>query len=133
MGREVVVVPPASSSAAARRGRPARPPAARPPAATALGAAALRVRWDRVGRTALLVLLLLVALAYVGPARSLLSTWRASHAKQAQLHALQHEHDALLRRAADLRDPRTVQGEARRLGMVRPGERSYVVRGLPGD
>ncbi|HEX5146402.1 MAG TPA: septum formation initiator family protein [Conexibacter sp.] len=116
-------MPPAASSSARR--------SARPPAATALGAAALRVRWDRVGRTALLVLLLGVALAYVGPARSLLSTWHESHAKQAQLQALEREHDALARRAADLRDPRTVQAEARRLGMVRPGERSYVVRDLP--
>jgi cell division protein FtsB len=93
----------------------------------------LRVRWDRVGRTALLLLLLLVALAYIGPARSLLSTWHESNAKQTQLHQLQREHDALVRRASELRDPRTVQTEARRLGMVKPGERSYVVRGLPND
>ncbi|HZV73187.1 MAG TPA: septum formation initiator family protein [Conexibacter sp.] len=116
-----------SASSAARR------PSARAPAANALGAAALRVRWDRVGRIALLALLLGVALAYVGPAHSLLSTWRASGAKQAQLHTLEREHDALARRAQELRDPRTVQAEARGLGMVRPGERSYVVRGLPGN
>jgi cell division protein FtsB len=116
-------MPPASSSA---RRAPARP-------ATALGAAALRVRWDRVGRIALLVLLLLVAVAYVGPARSLLSTWHDSNAKQAQVHTLEREHEALLRRARELRDPRTVEAEARRLGMVKPGERSYVVSNLPGD
>jgi cell division protein FtsB len=118
-------MPPVSSAA---RRQPARPGAT-----TALGAAALRVRWDRVGRTALLLLLLLVALAYIGPARSLVSTWRESHAKQAQVDRLQREHDALLTRARELRDPRTVQAEARRLGMVKPGERSYVVRGLSGD
>jgi cell division protein FtsB len=111
---------------------PAAGSAARRPT-TSLGAAALRVRWDRVGRVALLVLLLLVALAYVGPARSLLSTWRESGAKQAQLQQLQRQHDALLRRARELRDPRTVEAEARRLGMVKPGERSYVVRELPND
>jgi cell division protein FtsB len=119
-------MPPAGSAAARRS-------PARPTATTALGAAALRVRWDRVGRTALLVLLLLVALAYVGPARSLLSTWRDSNAKQAQLQQLRREHEALLQRARELRDPRTLQAEARRLGMVKPGERSYVVRNLPGD
>jgi cell division protein FtsB len=117
---------PSASSTAARR-QPARPPAA-----TALGAAALRVRWDRVGRVALLLLLGGVLLLYVGPLRSLYSTWRDSQAKQAQLHALQREHDALLRRAALLRDPRTLATEARRLGLVKPGERSYVVSGLPG-
>lgn len=93
----------------------------------------MRVRWDRVGRTALLLLLLLVALAYVGPARSLLSTWRDSNAKQAQLQQLQREHGALVRRERELRDPRTVQAEARRLGMVKPGERSYVVGNLPKE
>ena len=117
-------MPPASS--AATRRAPARP-------ATALGAAALRVRWDRVGRTALLVLLLLVALAYIGPARSLLSTWRDSNAKQAQVRELQREHEALLQRVRELRDPRTLQAEARGLGMVEPGERSYVVPDLPKD
>jgi len=100
-------------------------------ATTALGAAALRVRWDRVGRVALLVLLGGVLLLYVGPARSLVSTWRDAHAKQAQVHALEREHRALLRRARELRDPRTVVAEARRLGMVQPGEHSYVVRNLP--
>jgi cell division protein FtsB len=111
---------------------PASSPSARPPATTALGAAALRVRWDRVGRVALLVMLLGVALAYVGPARSLLSSLHDSNAKQAQLQTLEQEHELLLRRARELRDPATVQTEARRLGMVKPGERSYVVQGLPG-
>src|SRR6185312_7881553 len=117
-------MPPAASSAARRS--PARP-------VTPLGAAALRVRWDRVGRVALLVVLAAIALAYIGPARSLVSTWRTSNAKQAQLHALQREHALLLQRARQLRDPRTVQAEARRLGMVRPGERSYVIQELPQD
>jgi cell division protein FtsB len=118
-------MPPASSTAARRTARPPAP-------TSALGAAAMRVRWDRVGRVALLLLLGGVLLLYVGPLRSLYSTWRDSQAKQAQLHTLQREHDALLRRAAALRDPRTLATEARQLGLVRPGERSYVVSGLPG-
>jgi cell division protein FtsB len=93
----------------------------------------MRVRWDRVGRTALLLVLLAVALAYVGPVRSLLSTWHESNAKQAQVQQLQHEHQALVSRARELRDSRTVQAEARRLGMVKPGEHSYVVGNLPQD
>jgi len=105
----------------------------RPPAASSLGAAALRVRWDRVGRVALLVLLLVVAALYVGPARSLLSAWQDSNGKQAEVRELQREHDALVRRARALRDPLVVEAEARRLGMVRPGERSYVVGNLPGE
>jgi cell division protein FtsB len=117
--------PPASSSAPSRT--------VRPPQTSALGAAALRVRWDRVGRVALLLLLVVVVCLYIGPARSLFSTWRDSNAKQAQLHSLERDHKALLRRAAELRDPRTVEAEARRLGLVKPGERPYVVRNLPND
>jgi len=115
-------MPPAASAAARR--------SARPPT-TALGAAAMRVRWDRVGRVGLLLLLGGVLLLYVGPVHSLWSTWREAQAKQAQLHALQREHRALFHRASVLRDPRTLATEARELGLVRPGERPYVVLGLP--
>lgn len=107
--------------------------APRPQAQTAFGAAAMRVRWDRVGRVALLVLLVAVVGLYVQPARSYLSTWRDSNEKHAQLERLEREHDALVQRARELREPRTIETEARRLGMVRPGERPYVVSGLPGD
>ena len=128
-------MPPARSAAPPRprppRGR--RPPAGRSPRASALGAAALRVRWDRVGRIALLLVLLGVVGLYVGPARSYLATWKQSNAKHAQLTTLQREHQALLQRATSLHDPRTVESEARRLGMVRPGELPYSVQGLPGD
>ena len=110
---------------------PAGSTARRPP--SPLGAAALRVRWDRVGRVALLLLLLVVAALYVGPARSLMAAWQDSNEKQAEVRALEREHDALVRRARALRDPLVVEAEARRLGMVRPGERPYVVSGLPGD
>jgi hypothetical protein len=105
---------------------------ARPPVG-GLGAAALRVRWDRVGRVALLALLAAVVALYVGPALSLLSTWRRSNAEQAQLRALERQHVTLLRQAASLRSPITLATEARRLGMLLPGERPYVVRNLPGD
>ncbi|MDO8185938.1 septum formation initiator family protein [Conexibacter sp. JD483] len=111
--------------------RDRRRPAQRPPAQTAFGAAAMRVRWDRVGRIALLLLLAGVVALYVQPARSYVSTWRDSNAKQQQVSELQREHDALEARSRSLREPRTVETEARRLGMVRPGERPYVVSGLP--
>jgi cell division protein FtsB len=116
-------MPPASSAT-----RPSRPLPA-----TALGAAAMRVRWDRVGRVALLLLLAAVVLLYVRPASSLLSTWHQSHATQARLDALQREHETLARQARGLSSPRAVEQEARRLGLVRPGERSYVIADLPRD
>ncbi|ADB53643.1 Septum formation initiator [Conexibacter woesei DSM 14684] len=93
----------------------------------------MRVRWDRVGRVALLLLLLAVVALYVQPARSYVATWRDSNKQQQQLDELEREHDALTARSKELRDPRTIETEARRLGMVRPGERPYVVSGLPDD
>ncbi|MDW5594955.1 septum formation initiator family protein [Conexibacter stalactiti] len=121
-------MPPVEPPRRDRRDRPQRPPAQ-----TAFGAAAMRVRWDRVGRVALLLLLVGVVALYVQPARSYVSTWRDSNAKHEQLRQLEVEHEALSRRAGALREPRTIETEARRLGMVRPGERPYVVSGLPDD
>ncbi|MGH2824907.1 MAG: septum formation initiator family protein [Thermoleophilaceae bacterium] len=37
----------------------------------------------------------------------------------------------LKRRVRALRDPGALEREARRLGMVRQGERAYVIEGLP--
>jgi cell division protein FtsB len=89
------------------------------------------IRWDRVSRYGLLVVFAGLLFLYVNPARSYLNTVRESHHRQAQLHALQREHDTLLRREHALADPHVVEAEARRLGMVLPGERPYIVRGLP--
>jgi hypothetical protein len=44
---------------------------------------------------------------------------------------LREDNARLRERARDLRNPQRVELEARRLGMARPGERVYVVRGLP--
>ena len=96
-----------------------------------MAAAATRIRWDRVGRLVLLAVLLLVVLLYVNPLRGWWSTWQESEAKRAEMARLEAENRALDRRRAALHDPAEVEREARRLGMVKPGERPYVVRGLP--
>ncbi|MEA2155428.1 MAG: hypothetical protein QOE11_1568 [Solirubrobacteraceae bacterium] len=93
-----------------------------------------RVRWDRVGRIALLFVGLLVIYLYINPLRTYISTWQEAKAKRGEVTALQREHEVLLRRQRALRAPGSVETEARRLGMVRNDERAYVVRGLPrGD
>jgi len=89
------------------------------------------VRWDRIGRVALLLVLGLILLLYVGPLRSFYSTWREAHAKRDQVHRLTAENQRLEARRRALGDPRTLEAEARRLGMVRPDERAFVVQGLP--
>jgi cell division protein FtsB len=111
-----------AARAAARRRPPARP--GRP----LVGAG---VRWDRVGRVALLAVLAGIVLLYVGPARSWWETRREAQAKRAELRHLQAEHARLLERRRELREPASLMREARRLGMVRQGERAFVVRDLP--
>jgi len=88
------------------------------------------VRWDRVGRIALLFVGLLLIYLYINPLRTYVSTYREAKTKRAEVAELQREHDALLRRQRALRSAGAVEMEARRLGMVRNDERAYVVRGL---
>jgi cell division protein FtsB len=90
-----------------------------------------RIRWDRVGRVALLLVLVLIVYLYVGPVRSWWSTWQDSKAKQAQVTRLERENATLRARRAALRTPQALEREARKMGMVRPDERPFVVKGLP--
>lgn len=90
------------------------------------------LRWDRIGRVALLLVMAFVMLLYVGPARSWVSTYSQSKSRHAELQRLQLENKRLTARRKALGDPRTLEREARRLGMVRPGERAYNIDGLPG-
>src|SRR5213594_4214189 len=85
------------------------------------------IRWDRVGRIVLLGLLVL----YVGPARSYVQALGQAKARQAEVGALQREHDRLEARKRALNRPGVIEAEARRLGYVKPGERPYVVEDLP--
>jgi hypothetical protein len=64
-----------------------------------MASAQTRIRWDRLGRWALLFVLALVVYLYVG--------------------------------RDDLRRASSLEREARRLGMVKAGERAYIVEGLP--
>ncbi len=91
------------------------------------------VRWDRVGRCSLLFVALLLICLYVNPVRTYVATRHEAKTKRAEVAALQREHDALERRARELRRAGSVELEARRLGMVRRTERAFVVKGLPRD
>ncbi len=88
-----------------------------------------RIRWDRVGRIALLALLAVVLLLYIAPLRNWLAQSEAADRQQNELRALERTHDRLATRARDLRRDAAVEREARRLGMVKRGERAYVIQG----
>jgi cell division protein FtsB len=90
-----------------------------------------RIRWDRLGRWALIAVLGFVLYLYVGPALTWVSTYREAARKRGEVAALQGENRKLRERRRELRDPAAIEREARRLGLVKAGEKSYVVEGLP--
>jgi len=89
------------------------------------------IRWDRVARLSLLVTLLLVLLSYIGPAANYWEAWNLNRETRTEVRTLRQDNARLRERAQALERPQRVELEARRLGMARPGERVYVVRGLP--
>jgi cell division protein FtsB len=92
-----------------------------------------RVRWDRLSRLALVCVLGALLYLYASAGLSLLSTWQEARGDAAQVAALQRRHAALEAQRAALNSPGALTREARRLGMVRPGEQTYVVTGLPSN
>jgi cell division protein FtsB len=122
---------PARSARAPRRAPVTRPKAARPRVIASTHPGARGIRWDRVSRVALLVVLLGMLFLYIGPARSYWSTVQEAKHRRADVARLKHENAKLRARRDALRNPGVLEREARRLGMVRPGERAYVVKHLP--
>jgi cell division protein FtsB len=90
-----------------------------------------RIRWDRLGRWALIGVFALVLYLYVGPAISWVQTYREAKRQREQVAALRAENAHLRARRRELSAPGALEREARRLGMVKQGERAYVIRGLP--
>jgi cell division protein FtsB len=83
-----------------------------------------RIRWDRVGRVALLCVLVVVVGLYIGPARSYWSARGEAKEKREQVQRLEARRKALT-------TPATLEAEARKLGYVMPGEKAYVIEDLP--
>jgi cell division protein FtsB len=90
-----------------------------------------RIRWDRLGRWALIAVFAFVLYLYIGPAVSWVSTYKEAKRQREAVATLKAENRRLLDRRKDLRDPASLEREARRLGMVKAGEKSYVIEGLP--
>ena len=89
------------------------------------------IRWDRVGRWALIGVFALVLYLYVGPAVSWVQAYREAGRQREQVAQLRAEHAKLQERKRALTAPGALEREARKLGMVRAGERAYIVEGLP--
>jgi cell division protein FtsB len=89
------------------------------------------IRWDRLGRVALLGTLVVILLLYISPAKHWWQQSRTAGAQKDELRDLTTENRSLKKQVRALRDPGALEREARRLGMVRQGERAYVIEGLP--
>jgi cell division protein FtsB len=89
------------------------------------------VRWDRIARISLLVVLTVVVGLYVKQGLSVLSTRSHAERELAIVHRLSRENAKLVRERNALNDPSTIERDARALGMVQPDEHPYVVTGLP--
>ena len=122
----------AARAHAARRTAPARRrPAARKRRPAARSGPS-RIKWDRVGRIALTVLLFAVLYSYLNPAIDFVKTYTATTAAKAKLHELQHENRRLHNRIQSSDDPLVVDQAARAQGMVAEGETPVVIRGHLG-
>ena len=92
-----------------------------------------RVRWDRVGRLAMLCVLGALLYLYLSAGVRMFSTWRQARGDSAAVVALEREHRLLLRQHEALGSRATLEAEARKLGMMKAGERQYIVSGLPDN
>ncbi len=123
----------------ATRSRPARRPVSRPkrrPAARRRPGprqGASRIRWDRVGRIALTLVLAAVLYSYLNPAIDFVKTYTATTAARVEFHEMLRENKRLHRRVQTADDPMAIARRARAQGMVAEGETPIVVHGLGGQ
>jgi cell division protein FtsB len=79
----------------------------------------------------LLLVLLAVLVSFVGRATKYFSSWQLARETRTEVRTLRDDNARLRREAKVLKRPEQIELRARQLGMARPGERVYVVRGLP--
>jgi cell division protein FtsL len=121
-------------SARAGATAPSRTRRARARPARAGGRATLpRVRWDRVGRLAMLVVLAVLLYLYLSAGIRMLSTWHQSRNDSATVATMEREHKALVRQRESLGRQGTIEAQARDLGMKKPNERQYIVPNLSSN
>jgi len=84
----------------------------------------LLLRWGIVAAACL------VAVAYYKPARTYLHARHTVSAQTAEVRKLRTQHQQLQRLVAASTSDAELAREARRLGLVKPGERLFIVKGI---
>jgi cell division protein FtsB len=115
------------ASSAYASSRPKRRPAARRPGARKSPS---RIKWDRVGRIALVLVLFAVAYSYLNPAIDLFKTYQSTTAAKAEFHQLLGENKRLHREIHSADKPPVVAAVARKQGQIKEGEHPFVLHGL---
>jgi cell division protein FtsB len=92
-----------------------------------------RMRKVRLKPTRLLALggIVLISFLYWKPLHTYLRTKHELQTRQAEVHTLQAEHLRLQTRIASVASSAQLVREARRLGLVKPGEQLFIVKGIP--
>jgi len=121
-----------SSRSAATRAAPAGRPARTRPRIAPLHFPISRIKWDRAGRIVMLFVLGLVAYLGIKGMLTLLSTHSQAEQQQAIVRTLARQNRRLEQLQRSLGQPATIMKDARSLGMVKAGERSYAITGLSG-
>jgi cell division protein FtsB len=89
------------------------------------------IRWDRVGRFGLAAVLGVIVLLYISPAKHWIEQSRTYDEQHSELRDLTRQNRTLKQQVKTLATPGALEREARRLGMVKVGERAYVIENLP--
>jgi cell division protein FtsB len=74
--------------------------------------------------------LVVVALLYFRPVKSYLETRSSLQQRQAEVQELRAKRDDLARRLEDADTPEALARRARKLGLVKPGEQLFIVKGI---
>lgn len=113
------------------RGLFRKPPNGEGVSAYARAAARPNIRWDRLGRVFLLAVLFVIMLMYVSPLTRWVTQRNTAKEDTAELRQLESTNSELKAKLKLLQSPQALEMRARELGMVKQGERSFVVDGLP--
>ena len=70
-----------------------------------------------------------IAAAYVHPVRAYLSARETVAERKVEIASLERQQETLEHKIASTRSSTFVEREARKLGLVRPGERLFIVTG----
>ncbi len=81
----------------------------------------------------MLFVLLVLLYLYISPVRSLISAFHQSAAQRSEVSALTQTTNRLLAERAALKTAAAVELAARKQGLVKPGEKEFVIFGLPAN